>query len=151
MARYLLFNYFSGACGIVRSTLAHLAARGWRNIDSTAGSLGSRSGSSSQIRISAFWQSHTNSETGIEAKRREASEERAKWRNKSQRIDSNGSTLLLLEPLVKGEVMTGKRRAVARILLLYWATVAIAIPCQALGPETVEIAYPLRHASVLLT
>ena len=37
----------------------------------------------------------------------------------------------LFKPQAKGEARTGKRRAVAQILLLYWATVALTPPRQA--------------------
>ena len=40
------------------------------------------------------------------------------------------------EPRAKGGAMTGKRHAVAQILLLQWATAALAMPFQAPGPET---------------
>jgi len=39
MACYLSLNYFAGARSNVRSALVRLAARGWRDVDSTAGSL----------------------------------------------------------------------------------------------------------------
>ena len=55
------------------------------------------------------------------------------------------------KPRFKGGAMTRKRRAVARILLLYWATVALSTPCQVPGLETVSVAYRLRHGSELLT
>ena len=64
----------------------------------------------------------------------------------------------LFKPQAKGEARTGKRRAVAQILLLvaqilllYWATVALAPPHQAPEPETGSDAHQLQHGSELLT
>ena len=46
----------------------------------------------------------------------------------------NGSVLSPLLAQVKGGARTGKQCSVAQILLLYWATAALDMPHQALGP-----------------
>ena len=51
----------------------------------------------------------------------------------------------------KGGMRTGKRRAVAQIMHLYWATVAQAMHRQVPGPETGLDAHQLRHGSDIPT
>ena len=135
MARYLLLNYFAGARGNMCSALVCLTAQGWRNVDSMAGNLGSHTGSGYQKRRSSFWQSHTNYET-------ERSEEARSERRASEEARM-APRYSLSKPWAKGGVMTGKQH-VARIVFLYWATVALARPCQAPGPETVLVAHTLE-------
>ena len=53
------------------------------------------------------------------------------------------------EPQAKNGARTGKRRAVAQILLLYWARAAPTMPRQAPGSETGSDAHPFRHGSEL--
>ena len=55
------------------------------------------------------------------------------------------------KPRVNCGAMTRKRCAVAQILLLYWATAARAMPCQAPGLEAGSDAYRLQHGVELLT
>ena len=62
------------------------------------------------------------------AKRREVSEEPA---NSCTEGEERFTALRspFYKPRVNCWVMTGKRRAVVRILLLYWATVVLDMPC----------------------
>jgi len=141
VVRYLLLNYCAGAHGNVRSALVRLAAQWWQNVDSMAGSLGSRPGSGSQE------EARPGNSTPIarQGVKREASKEPANWR---QRRRGNGEELTaprspFYEPRAKGGVMT--QSDVTQILFLYWATAALGMPCQAPGPETASVAHLSRH------
>ena len=95
MAHYFLL-YFAGVRGNVRSALFYLAAQGWQNVDSMAGSLGSLPGSGSQeeacpgdrtpiVRVKQRGERQAKSQRGTEERE-----------SKRERERPNGSVIPLL-------------------------------------------------------